>query len=146
MKLVICILLLCACAAARADTWLTASVASYHFERKGYCEVNPGVGFEREISTTVRFIGGVYHNSLCRASTYVGASWMPLEITTRLRLGLGAIAVTGYQVDRRTQGSKVLPAVLPTFKYERGRGGFNLVVLPPFDDFKGGLGLQVTFK
>lgn len=145
MRPILAALLLALSAAAHAQTWLTASLGSYHFARKDYCEVNPGVGFEHAIAADLRFIAGSYQNSYCRASSYLGASYVPLRLGA-WRAGAALLAVTGYEVDRKTKKDKLIIVPLPTLAYEGARLGVNLVMLPPREDFKGGIGLQLKVR
>lgn len=147
MRPILAALLICSSAAALADgTWLTASLGSYHVDRNDYCEINPGVGLEHGLGRDVRFITGSYQNSLCKPSSYLGASYMPLALRGGLRAGAAVIAATGYQVDRDTKRDKPVFAVLPTLAYEGRRYGVNLVLMPPFDEFKGAIGVVVKLR
>lgn len=147
IDLVIAALLVCACVPAVAQTWLTASIASYHFERGDYCELNPGVGFEHRIRGELRFVAGGYQNSYCRASSYAGASWMPIGFG-ELRAGAALIAVSGYELELKRDAKKdrLIVAPLPTLAWEGRRHGVNLVLLPPHDGFRGALGVVVKAK
>lgn len=144
-------------ASARADTWVTVPLASYHFERgRDYCEVNPGIGIETDITKNTRFHAGGYHNSNCRPSTYLCADYVPQ--LGSFRLGGALCALTGYQKETRAAGEtsrkdKVIPAPMLVLAYERKTWGLNLILVPPEsllkafghepseDEFKGNLGL-----
>ena len=129
----------------KAESFLVASVGSYHFKRKDYCEVNPGVGFEHSILKDTRLVAGTYQNSLCNPSNYIGLSWAPLRFEN-WRLGVAAIAITGYEDDKKKRADKVIVVPLPTLSYEGRRWGANLVVIPPYEDFRGGGGLQLKVR
>lgn len=126
---------------AAAESWLVGTVGSYHVERKDYCEVNSGVGFEH--GDRVRFVAGTYHNSLCDTSNYVGVAWFPLQ-SANWRLGTALLAITGYDKGERSERATIAP--LPTLAYEGRRFGANLILIPPYDDFKGALGLQIKWR
>jgi hypothetical protein len=127
-----------------AETFLTASVASYHFKRADYCEVNPGIGFEHG-SDKWRFVAGTYQNSLCNPSNYIGVSYSPLKLGN-WRIGTALLAITGYEEEKKKRGERVVIAPLPLLSYEGQTFGFNLVVIPPYDDFRGALGLQAKVR
>lgn len=145
MRAMLAAILLSFCSGALAQTWLTASLASYHFERRGYCEINPGIGLEHEISRTARFLAGSYQNSFCRSSAYVGASYMPISFSG-LRAGVALTGVTGYETDKNAKRDRMIWAALPAIAYEGKRRGVNLVLVPPYTDFKGAIGLQVKVR
>ena len=96
---VISILFICAIgrlASVFADDWVVATIGSQHLGGGSYCEFNPGVGVELQITENTWFLGGAYRNSLCkRVSAYVGASWLPLQFAD-WRLGGAAMGLTGY--------------------------------------------------
>lgn len=130
---------------ANAESWLVASIASYHVKRGDYCEVNPGIGFEQSILKDTRLVAGTYQNSLCHPSNYIGVSWTPFTFAN-WRGGAAFIAITGYEENKAKRGSKVLFAPLPTLSYEGARWGANFIILPPYREFHGALGLQVKFR
>ena len=130
--------------AAHAETWGVASLFSYHFERsKDYCEVNPGAGFEH--GKDVRLVAGVYQNSLCEVSTYAGVSWTPIKVW-KIQAGVAVIAVTGYEADKKKEADKVAIIPLPVVTLEGRKWGLNIAVIPPYQDFRGALGVQAKFK
>ena len=120
---------------AAADTWAVATVCSHHFTDEKFNQHNYGIGFE--IPTRVdrlAIIGGVYDNSMERASAYAGIAWTPIKLGA-VHLGLQAGGFTGY-------GPKVTPALLPTAQLEVGRVGLNLTFVPTLPAV---LGFQVKF-
>jgi len=122
-----------------ADTWLVATVASYHSNRDiEHNERNWGLGIEHDLSDTWRLTAGHYRNSYWRDSSYVGALWMPL-VYGRVRVGVLLGAVTGY--DRLV--GPFAPTVLPTLMYEGKQWGANLGVMPSPERGVGVLGLQI---
>ena len=142
MKTLLCAFCLLYATCVHAETWLSASIASYHIKRGDYCEVNPGIGFEQSIFKDTRFVAGTYQNSLCNVSNYVGLSWAPLKFGN-WRLGVATIAITGYEDDKKKKkGDEVIFAPLPMLSYEGRRFGINLAVIPPYADFGGAIGLQ----
>ena len=125
-----------------ADTWLVASIGSYHVQRdKQYCEMNPGVGIEH--GDKWRLVAGTYHNSLCTTSNYAGASYTFGEVWS-LKFGTALLAITGYEKSKR--GTEAVIAPLPFVSWERKRLGANLVLIPPYDDFRGAVGLQIKVR
>jgi hypothetical protein len=117
------------------ETWLSATVRSHHFERpNGYEETNLGIGFERACGE-LRGVGGVYRNSNRRTSLYAGVTWLPLS-WRELRAGGFAGVFTGYS-------KPLLPAGAFVGAWEGQKYGANLLLFPPYDDFKGVVVLQV---
>lgn len=159
MKALFAICVLVYAASVQARDWITVPLASYHFERgRDYCEINPGLGYETDISKSWRFHAGGYHNSNCRPSTYLCASsalWEP----GYWRLGGAICGFTGYHEERRVNGktereNKVLIVPLPAVSYERRTWGVDILIVPPEklfklfgrevdekDQFKGSIGL-----
>lgn len=133
---------------ANADQlWAVGTVGSHHFERKNYCEANMGVGFEYG-GDTYRFVAGTYHNSLCYNSNYIGLAWSPLRFAD-WRVGTAFLAVTGYKVKLDRQGKfsdDAAFAPLPFVSYERKNFGANFLIVPPYDEFKGAIALQIKWK
>lgn len=165
MRLEIASLLLIVAAAAvgncRAEdtvTALTASVASYHVNRSGdHCEVNPGVGLEHG-STWLRGLAGLYHNSNCRPSGYIGLS-AAARVWGGWRAGAAVLALTGYHSEKRVNGEtvrrdKTLVAPALVAVWEGTHRGVNIGFIPPArwagvkpkdddEEFKGLVFLQV---
>lgn len=124
-----------------ADTWVTASFASYHFDRsKDYNERNFGAGLERSISENVRLVAGAYRNSFYRTSVYVGGVYAPLRAGV-LSAGVVGGLVTGYQ-------SSVSPGLAPTVMLELPALGIglNALFLPKYGNSPGIVGLQGKFR
>ena len=117
---------------AHADWWLTATLASYHFERKGYNEQNYGAGLEYHHDDVWMGGFGFYENSYYRRTYYAMAIWMPIE-EGNWRFGLAGGLASGYR-------EYPVFVVVPTVSYEIQRVGFNLGVTPAF------IGVQVKFK
>ena len=135
-------------AAGIAETWIVGSIGSYHLERgKHYCEFNPGIGIEHDISENSRAVIGQYNNSFCLPSAYLGVNYSPLSFGN-FKLGTAFILVSGYDegIKKKNQEQDILFAPLGVISYERGKYGANLVMVPPHGDFKGALGLQLKFK
>lgn len=124
---------------ARADTWLVATVASYHTNREvEHNERNWGLGFEQDIWQDSRLVGGFYKNSYYRQSQYLGITYMPFRLGP-VRLGAMFGGVTGYDPG-------VQPIVLPTISIEGKRWGANLGVAPSSTKGVGVLGLQIKYN
>lgn len=160
MRALLAILLLAAVPALADDsvTALTASVASYHVNRAGdHCEVNPGIGLEHG-SKSVRGLVGLYHNSNCRPSGYIGIS-AAAHFWGGWRAGGALLALTGYHSEKRVNGEavrqdKTLLAPSLVLVWEGTHRGANIGFIPPArwagvkpkdgeDEFKGLLFLQV---
>lgn len=108
-----------------ADTWVTVSTISHHFNTNGrYNERNPGLGLEHG-GESLRLAAGGYTNSFNRHSTYWTVVYTPVELVG-LRFGVMGGLVNGYPVNhgRYTPGG----ALMVTGEY-RGYG-FNLVGIP----------------
>lgn len=117
------------------DTWITASVKAYHFDRsKSYNEVNQGVGLEVSLADDWRAAGGAFRNSFSKVSSYAGFVYAPFRIAGA-QLGFMGGGVTGYD-------QKVSLAIVPTLMIEGRTLGVNLLVMPKHGSQDGGLGLQ----
>ena len=131
---------------AKADTWVTATVASYHSDRSTpHNELNYGLGFEHDVNwfkfKDSRFVGGFYKNSNWKQSTYVGLTYMPWTIGPA-KVGAMFGVVTGYEE------MKVMPTILPTVSFEGKTFGANIGLMPAWSDKGAGVivGLQLKMK
>ena len=115
-----------------AQTWVAATITSYHFERRGYNENNLGLGVENHWTPEFRSAIGFYRNSYYRETFYVMGVWMPLQASP-WSAGISTGIATGY---------RHYPAfvMIPTVSYEKDRHGFNLGITPAF------IGIQVKFR
>jgi hypothetical protein len=119
-----------------AETFVTVSIASYHFDRSGdHCEVNPGIGIETDVAKDIRFHAGGYHNSNCRPSGYFCGSYTALTLGN-WKAGSALCAFTGYHKEKRVDGKteredKELIAPLGVVSYERKTWGINILIVPP---------------
>lgn len=104
------------------ETWAVASLRSYHFERRGQNERNPGLGIERELAPRWRLVAGGYENSSHDASFYAGAVYAPLA-RGDARLGVLGAAVSGYE----DKPSAMVAAIV---MLEGRRFGVNLGLIP----------------
>jgi hypothetical protein len=66
---------------------LWISIASYHFDRKDYNEINPGIILQKE-----RVLGGYYYNSHRRHTMFIAYDY-PISYGFSVTLGLA----TGYK-------------------------------------------------
>ena len=142
-----CLLLIAAVgvvAKAMAETWLTISVASYHFKERdsgkgSYEQTNPGLGLEHVLSDKWRFGAGTYRSSIRTDASYVGAMYTPFS-WSYLKFGIAMGAVSGYEPN-------LIPLVIPTLMVEGKKWGANILFVPPVQKTDGGgLGFQVKFK
>src|SRR3990167_1172355 len=79
-----------------AQTSISMVVMSYHINRaEDYCEFNPGIGVARQFTGTLKSITGVYKNSGCQTSAYLGVIHEPFAIR-EIRIGTLAAVATGY--------------------------------------------------
>jgi hypothetical protein len=82
-------------AKARAQISLTVFGASKHSE-SGYCEINPGIGVNYQLTPDLRIGHGRFLNSKCRWSNGTGLAYTPLH-AGRWRFGFALMRLTGYR-------------------------------------------------
>lgn len=124
---------------ARADeTWLVASLTSYHFDDGNHNQRNYGLGVERTLAEPWSLMAGEYRNSLNRTSVYAGVAWKPWHAGD-FRFGFAGGVITGYLPH-------AIPMLVPTASWEHNRIGANLFFAPHVKDAPGVLGLQVKVK
>lgn len=116
------LLLAIICAPASAAEFLTVPLASYHTQRKGYNQINLGLGYERQIDERWSVGGGFYRNSYRRDSLYVGGAYMRWKVG-EVRLGSSFGLVTGY--------GGILPLAAPTAVWDGKKIGVAVMVTPP---------------
>jgi hypothetical protein len=108
----------------RASDWATATVRSYHMERKGYEEQNYGFGLETDVSERLRLALGFYRNSERRDSVYGAFVYCPVSVRWGNWRGCGmAGGVSGYN-------DTVAPLAGMVLSYEGREWGMNLLLLP----------------
>ena len=109
------------CKGADSD-WLTMNFASYHTERRGQNEWNPGIGVEHAVDRNWRLAGGLYHNSHADASLYGVVTHTPFR---QGRVGVGYMAglATGYKKEP-------CPLVAALVAYEGREMGLNVGLIP----------------
>ena len=124
----------------RADTWLVATLASYHTDRDvDHCERNPGLGVEVDVAPRWRAAGGFYLNSYCKQTVYTGAV-RNLANDGKWHFGVLLGGVTGYDAG-------ITPVIMPVFSYEEKRWGVNIGVMPALDaKIIGIVGLQLKAR
>ena len=115
-----------------ADWWLTATLTSYHFDRRGYNEKNYGLGAEYHWDETYRGGFGFYENSYYRRTYYLMAQWLPIH-SGNWHTGMSVGLVSGYE-----KNAVVVP--IPTVAYENDKVGVNLGITPAF------IGVQIKFR
>ena len=107
-------------AKALSQTYLTATLASYHFDRdKPYRESNPGLGIEQKLNSGWSISAGFFRNSFNRHTNYVFAGYTPLHFES-WRVGAVMGAVTGYE-------NGVSPWLTGIATRDYGRIGLNVV-------------------
>lgn len=135
---------------AKADTWLSATITSYHSDDTTsktstgkHNSQNFGLGFEHDVDFVPhsRFVGGFYDNSFYKTSTYVGLSYMPWTVGPA-KIGAMFGVVTGYD------NNNVMPTILPTVSFEGKTFGANIGLMPSWSDRGTGIiiGLQLKMK
>lgn len=142
MKYLLALILLLATTPAWADTWISASLGSYHFDRSvDHQEHNWGWGLEQSITPTIDFVLGSYNNSIYDRSHYIGIDYLPLQYNG-VKLGVVTGMVDGYKANN----GNYAPMIAPIVEYEYKRVGFNLLFIPPLEGASGLIGFQVKFK
>ena len=120
-------------AKALSQTYLTATLASYHFDRdKPYRESNPGLGIEQKLNSGWSISAGFFRNSFNRHTNYVFAGYTPLQVSD-WRVGAVMGAVTGYE-------NGVSPWFTGIATRDYGRIGLNIVFSTA------GVALQVKYR
>lgn len=100
-------------------------------------EVNPGLGFEHQLSDTSKAIGGFYRNTEGRNSMYGGVNYSPVSVGP-VQLGANLGLLSGYSA------APVIPMIAPTASLEGKDYGLNLTFMPNPKDWKtSAVGLQV---
>jgi hypothetical protein len=81
----------------RAQVSVSVFGLSKHSE-PGYCEVNPGLGVNYQISENVRFGHGRYQNSKCGYTNITGLVYCPVKVGS-FCFGLAFLRLTGYAAN-----------------------------------------------
>jgi hypothetical protein len=109
--------------------WVVASVASHHVGERSLNEINPGTGFERELSPETSLGFGHYLNSVNAQSVYAGIHWTPAFAGRfndgYLRAGAMVGLATGYR-----EFAPVVPMAGLIGKWESRHTGVNLMFVP----------------
>lgn len=141
----LCILALFCLDQARAADYIVVNTAASHWNRKAVVEnnlneVNPGLGFEHDVSTTTKISTGFYRNSIRRSSIYVAVIYQPYSIGV-VSAGMFGGAVTGYR-------DAVLPIIGGIITWQLGRAGMNIVMVPsvPRKNIYGYAALQIKWE
>lgn len=87
--------------------------------QSGYCEVNPGLALNYNITRDTRLLVGAYRNSLCHESKAAGVVWCGVRYGNACA-GVGFACLTGYS-------TKPVCVPLPTASYERPKYAVDLV-------------------
>lgn len=135
-----------------AEWWANANVGSYHFgdaedhlaPGEDFQEFNPGAGIEVQWRPVHAVSAGYFRNSVDEDSFYLLYHFTPIAIGRHVRVGALGGLVTGYPGYR---DGGVAPAGGLVAKFERGRIGANLILLPPLEDVTPAtIGLQVKYR
>lgn len=123
MKAACVFLLLAVLGNARADDFVAATVASYHFDReRKYNEQNFGLGWERSITDNAYVHVGFYKNSFSEDTFYALGGYAPLR-AGKWKIGAMFGAVTGYR-------HSVDPMLTASAIREWKNFGVNILVAP----------------
>lgn len=150
VSLVLAFMLVSVSTRAKADTWLVATVTSYHSDDETgrtstgkHNNQNYGLGFEHDVDwiKDSRFVGGFYKNSFYKESVYAGVTYMPWTIGPA-KIGAMFGLVTGYD------NKPIMPTVLPTVSFEGKQYGVNIGLMPTWSESRAGIviGLQLKMK
>lgn len=126
---------------AKAETWIVATLAGYHYSaepNKDYNEQNFGLGLEHSLTQRVRFAGGFYRNSNRIDSTYIFVAWLPVE-RGAVKLGVAAGIVSGYEREP-------LKVAFPVLAVEGKSLGANITLVPRTNSNAGAVGLQLKWR
>lgn len=99
-----------------AASFAQVSVSVYGMSRhseSGYCEMNPGLALNYELSDDLRIGAGRFLNSKCRWSNAAGVVYTPIRFGP-LRLGLAVARLTGYK-----DAAVITPLPVGTFIIDR---------------------------
>ena len=123
------------------ETWLVATVRSYHYTRgvSGRCEDNYGLGVEHHVSSDWSLSAGGYKNSFCERSYYAGVGWFPLHYGN-WHYGVNTGLVTGY--ERNDPAGFLVVGVT----YQEKNWGVNVGVVPSLDHPFTVIGLQLKAR
>ena len=120
-------------AKALSQTYLVATITSYHFDRdKNYNESNGGLGLEHRLNERWAVSTGFFRNSFDRHTNYLFAGYTPLQVSD-WRVGAVMGAVTGYE-------NGVSPWFTGIATRDYGRIGLNIVFSTA------GVALQVKYQ
>ena len=94
MRALIAAVLLAAAGAASGQVSLSIYGLSKHSDSP-YCETNPGLGINYQITDDLRIGHGRFRNSKCRASNGTGLMYTPIKLGD-WRFGVALLRLTGY--------------------------------------------------
>lgn len=131
---------LCGAGGAHSAELLSFGGGSYHFDRSlGHNEFNYGLGYERDMRDDVSLSGGVYKNSLRRASFFLLANYYPFTLGRGFRLGVIGGGMSGYHQ------AAVIPVVLPTLEWRGEHVAVQAYAVPTVKPYIDGA-VVVQFK
>ena len=120
-------------AKALSQTYLVATLTSFHFDRsKQYNESNGGIGLEQRFNERWAVSAGFFRNSFDRHTNYIFAGYTPFQVSD-WRVGAVMGGVTGYE-------NGVSPWLTGIATRDYGRIGLNVVFSAA------GIALQVKLK
>ena len=126
-------LLIGLCGHAQAADFVSFGGVSRHFERDlGYNETNYGIGYERDWREDISFAGGVYKNSIRRATFYFLGNYHPLALGAGFRAGLSGGLMSGYR------HAAIVPALFPSLEWRGERLAVQAFVVPTMKPYVDG--------
>lgn len=100
--------------AAFAQLSISVFGASKHSE-SGYCEINPGLGVNYQITDSLRFGHGRFENSKCKMSNGTGFVYDPLKLGN-FRFGVAFLRLTGYH-----KNAVYVPLPVGSYAFDKDR-------------------------
>lgn len=113
---------------------------SHHYNRNlDLNEVNPGIGYEKDVNDDWSWSAGVFKNSLRRAAFYGLANYAVWKPAESWRVGISAGASTGYH------HAAVIPVVTPFLEWRGDKLALQTYVIPTVKPYVDGA-VVVQFK
>ena len=119
--------------AAQCADFMTFGGVSYHFDRDlDLNEVNPGIGFERDVEKNWSWSAGVFKNSLRRAAFYGLANYAAWKPTDSWRVGVSVGASSGYH------HAAIIPVVTPFVEWRGDKLAVQTYIIPTMKPYVDG--------
>jgi hypothetical protein len=124
-------------AASLAQVSVTVYGLSRHSE-SGYCEINPGLSINYQVTEDLRIGAGRFLNSKCRWSNGLGPVYTPLRVGS-FRFGAGLIRLTGYK-----ESAVWAPLPMGSYAIDR-RHAIDFFVAHKGEESVGGAAWRISF-